>query len=296
TTYFLRCVRSANCWDWNESNMITITVIDPQAVILDGYVDPLCTNKSYIFHAKNNALPATYSWKFGPDAMPPTATGTVVNGIKWPTEGVKTIMLTVTIGACVDSVMLTFNAILCACKPPLLDFDALLTADKTVVTSWEVDQWDYPYVSLLERSRDGVDWQLVTNLLGTPSSRSIYHYEDTHPLPGESHYRVRVVDIQPEFEISASKTIFLRTSDVWDLEFHPMPFSDRVTAFLLESQEKEGEVHFFDMKGRLLDMIRIPSGVRTIEIPTSHWPDGHITAYIYLADRRPYARLITKVK
>ena len=100
TTYFARCVKSATCNTWLETNVVEITVED-DAVAAINEPGAICVGDEITFTAAPNGPNATYFWNFGPYATPSTSTAqspTVV----WSQAGYLSISLTVTDNDCVS--------------------------------------------------------------------------------------------------------------------------------------------------------------------------------------------------
>jgi len=78
----------------------------------------------------------------------------------------------------------------------LIDFNASLNADKTVELKWiTASEINNDYFTI-ERSSDGVDFEIVDEISGAGNSSSVIHYNytDTAPLKGLSYYRLKQTD------------------------------------------------------------------------------------------------------
>ncbi len=100
TTYFARCVKSATCNTWLETNVVEIKVEDDAVALID---EPgaICVGDEITFTAAPNGPNATYYWHFGPYATPSSSSAqspTVV----WSQPGYISISLTVTDNNCVS--------------------------------------------------------------------------------------------------------------------------------------------------------------------------------------------------
>lgn len=93
TTYYARCVRSAGCFDYEESNVVKVDV-GPYAVAVIYGPEEVCVGEEENFSATPTGDDATFHWDFGDSASPSTATGQHVS-TTWNTTGNKTVVLTV---------------------------------------------------------------------------------------------------------------------------------------------------------------------------------------------------------
>ena len=93
TTYFARCVRSAGCFDYEESNVVKIEV-GPFAIAAISGPEEACVGETQHFSAAPTGSDASFHWDFGAAASPATATTQFVS-TTWATAGIKTVTLTV---------------------------------------------------------------------------------------------------------------------------------------------------------------------------------------------------------
>ena len=101
TTYFIRCAKAANCDDWFETNIVTITIDDVAVAEISG-PDLVCVGDQVTYSAYNNGAGATYSWNFGSWATPSTSTAQNPT-VTWTSAGVAYVTLTVNANGCTSS-------------------------------------------------------------------------------------------------------------------------------------------------------------------------------------------------
>ncbi len=296
TTYYLRCVRRAGCSEYLESNIITVTVIDVDATILNGYFDPICVDKGYIFQAKSNGQGATYFWTFGPDGIPSAATSQIVHPVKWPTVGPKTVTLTVTLGNCVETTTVEYVADVCACKPAFLDFDAVVITDSLVEVKWSADTWEQDHVFLIERSLDGLDFEYIATVTGVKDQVKQYQIHDKDPYKGESFYRIKLIDMLGNKDMTQAERVFILNADAFYLDFFPNPSSQSLWVRFHEPTAGGAVIQFFDIVGKQIHTQEIKSGARIIEINCASWIDGTYIAYLFQDGKRPISLKFIKTR
>jgi hypothetical protein len=296
TTYYLRCVRRAGCSEYLESNIITVTVIDVDATILNGYFDPICVDKGYIFQAKSNGQGATYFWTFGPDGIPSAATSQIVHPVKWPTVGPKTVTLTVTLGNCIETTTVEYVADVCACKPAFLDFDAVVITDSLVEVKWRADIWEQDHVFLIERSLDGLDFEYIATVTGVKDQVKQYQIHDKDPYKGESFYRIKLIDMLGNKDMTQAERVFILNADAFYLDFFPNPSSQSLWVRFHEPTAGGAVIQFFDIVGKQIHTQEIKSGARIIEINCASWIDGTYIAYLFQDGKRPISLKFIKTR
>lgn len=293
TTYFIRCARRANCWDWVESNIITITIVNPKAVILTNY-QGLCIDKKYLFIAQSVGYNATYKWYFGPDAIPATAQTTHANNVHWPTGGVKTIKLVVSYLGCQDSVEVFWEAEACECKPAFIDLSVELTADDKVRLDWTADRWEDEHVFLIEKGPDPFTFNPCGNVNGKKETISSYSFIDNDPLYGDSYYRIRLWDIRGNQDTSSIVRMFRGSPYELPVRVSPNPIDAAVNVIFIEDLETSSTIIFYNALGEILYTLIVPPHTRQVAVDASAWSHGYITAHCFLEKKRPFALKIFK--
>ena len=100
TTYYARCVKSATCNTWLETNVIEVKVEDDAVALID---EPgaICVGDEVTFTAAPNGPNATYHWYFGPYATPSTSSDPSPT-VEWSQAGYITVSLTVMDNDCIS--------------------------------------------------------------------------------------------------------------------------------------------------------------------------------------------------
>ncbi|MCB0692909.1 MAG: hypothetical protein H6568_01850 [Lewinellaceae bacterium] len=296
TTYYIRCARREGCLDYpGESNIVTKLVVESVAEIY-GPSGPLCVDEDYFFMATSNGPGATYHWEFGPDAEPQTVDGLVANNISWHTAGIQTITLTVTLEGCVAETSIQVDVEDCGGKPVFASFLAGVNDDLDVVLSWNTFDIDFDHVFLVERSDNDQDFDYVATLPGTMGAQAAYNYIDQAPRWGEQFYRIRMIGMNGGQVISPSERVVVKRKDMYNVSIIPNPVSTQLTIQLLEPNQEDATISFYDLLGREIHQEIIPAGSKLAAVDCSAWQDGPITAWIIQDGKRPYSILLQKMK
>ncbi|GAB5525031.1 MAG: hypothetical protein Roseis2KO_29030 [Roseivirga sp.] len=107
----------------------------------------------------------------------------------------------------------------------LISFDASVTNDNEVKLEWATaEEIGNSYFSI-ERSADGVDFEIIGTREGAGNSSSVVEYEftDIRPLKGQAFYRLRQTDFNGEFEHSDIQRVFVNTVEEVDFRIYPNP-------------------------------------------------------------------------
>jgi len=106
---------------------------------------------------------------------------------------------------------------------------------------------------VLERSFDNDNWSSLTSILGKGRKDNSYSYIDQDVYNGEGnqtyYYRLKMVDLDGQFEYSDSRSVNFDSKDFVGLDVFPNPSSDKVY-FNLKGIKKGSELNV-----RLLDNI-----------------------------------------
>jgi hypothetical protein len=120
----------------------------------------------------------------------------------------------------------------------LLNFKTTLM-ESTVQIDWQTSSEITNDYFTVERSKDGINWDIVTSIEGQKSSSVINSYQitDNHTLKGVSYYRLKQIDINGHSEYSAIKSVYIKDQPV-KVFIYPNPTTDKLE---IESNETEFE-------------------------------------------------------
>jgi trimeric autotransporter adhesin len=111
----------------------------------------------------------------------------------------------------------------------LLNFTAR-PGGSTVLVSWTTAMEQNNRYFIIERSADGRNFIAIGRIAGAGNSNSElqYQFTDVNPLPGISYYRLRQVDIDGKFSLSAIATVRMSNDSKTMLVLSPNPVSSYV--------------------------------------------------------------------
>ena len=157
----------------------------------------------------------------------------------------------------------------------LVEFSAHVNQYQVVLNWITAAELNNDYFAI-EKSRDGVDWQLVKEIAGAGNSDAFRHYTvtDGNPFSGTSYYRLRQVDFDGSFEISDQLSVEVKTP-ISKLHLFPNPVygEDEINMVFNNSQSNSQiTLQLTDLMGRLLfaqEFSNLAEGSNTLRIPLS---------------------------
>ncbi len=294
TTYFIRCVRRENCVDYYESNIITITIGAVAIADIDGPT-LVCVGDPATYTTISSGPGATYSWDFGPGAIPQTAS-TQTATTMWNSWGVKTIALTVTKNNCTstDTMNVTVSNNPAICGSALV-INANPVNQQQVLVEWTTDNhMIYDSIRfIIERSPDNVEFEDIGEKPGLPSNGILTHYEffDNQPKKARSFYRVRMEDQDGNYTHSNTVEVML-TGGISLAHIYPNPFNDVFFVEILEDYGNDVSLEIYTPNGILLETIDLPDDAYRSEVDLSAYSRGmYILVVMFDNERQKVVRV-----
>lgn len=160
----------------------------------------------------------------------------------------------------------------------LLNFNAELAKDVVNInwaTSAELNN-DY---FLVEKSIDGINWNVIQMVEGAGTTESINNYAsvDANPVNGVQYYRLKQVDFNGKFEYSAIVPVnFNGTSGL--VKVFPIPANNNLNISLDNSENADVKIIIFNSFGQevmsvngtenffTLDIAQLNAGIYTVEV------------------------------
>ena len=166
----------------------------------------------------------------------------------------------------------------------LLTFEAV-PGDKYVLLRWvTTDERDTDYF-VVERSPDGQSFddlpeRVPAASFSEPGEELHYELRDELPLDGVSYYRLRSVDLDESFSLSALRRVAFTGATDWDFTLYPNPNDGRQLNVRLSGDAGQDGlwVQLIDATGRV--MVQQPLSVAGNETAVS-LPQGKLTAGSY---------------
>ncbi len=155
----------------------------------------------------------------------------------------------------------------------LVDFNAVL-ANKTVNISWTTQQEINSSHFDVQRSADGINWQVIGTVQakGNAAYISNYSFTDANPLGSIGYYRLKMVDLDGRYGYTEIKVI--RTSVITGITIFPNPATDYLNVSVGGSAS-ELTVRLINISGQVLQEKKVNStSATTISIPVHNYPEG----------------------
>jgi hypothetical protein len=138
----------------------------------------------------------------------------------------------------------------------LISFQANCTDDNTVIISWSTASEHNSNYFQVEKSRDGINWSIFSQVASAGNSTSVLNYElfDTENINGVVYYRLTQFDIDGAFEVFNVALAICGSDDlVHVLNVYPNPsIGDFYIDFNNASTEKNLLITITDLTGNLV--------------------------------------------
>lgn len=149
----------------------------------------------------------------------------------------------------------------CVLPIELTNFD-VVKSGKAAEIRWTTSMEKNNDHFIIERSKDGKNFEAIKKVDGTGNSNSQKNYleNDDAPLSGISYYRLKQVDQDDAYTYSALKT-FLNKLDVsGGIVISPMPVKDDLNVEYDSEPGVECTASIFDLTGKLIYSVTLLSG------------------------------------
>ena len=170
----------------------------------------------------------------------------------------------------------------------LLSFDVTNTKDKILLNWTTATETNNDYFHV-ERSLDGLHWNVLDTLDGAGDSKELisYEYADLLPYHGRNYYRLKQVDFDGKFEYSSVKSVVFDYGST----LFPNPTTGIVNVISKDDNADLTEAHVYNTMGQLLDdkvTITVLSKTQ-IQVDLTHLPPG-----IYVIKTRTTSEVVAK--
>ena len=158
-------------------------------------------------------------------------------------------------------------------------FRAKVQNDKTVDLSWSTLSETNNDFFTIERSQDGIQWQVVATVKGAGDSKQtlFYNFTDSIPLSGVSYYRLKQTDFDGTFAYSKIVSVYLGKSNVLSVQLYPNP-STGIFYVNMNSSADLVSISVSDLLGKLVYTKTLDKTTKQLNM--SHLPKGTYLATI----------------
>jgi len=161
----------------------------------------------------------------------------------------------------------------------LLSFTAIYSQSQRVVyVNWSTVSEKNNKSFTVEKTVDGENWYVVTELAGTGNSNEVKNYStiDNYPYDGVSYYKLKQTDDDGSFTYSPVLAINVQMKEQNDISIIPNPANKVITVSYISNVICNSTIKVFDNTGKLIDTIEQPtqSGKNSAEINVSDYNNG----------------------
>lgn len=257
STYYLRCSRREGCTDYiGETNIVAKIIRDlPTALILVGQTS-VCNNTNVLFDAANAGVGATYTWNFD-GGTPPVSTSRTAGNVRWSSGGQKTVSLIVSRQGCTAADTMQMTVL--NCLNNIVNASAERIRDSYVEVDWETEGEDLGTVFMVEKSMDGINFEIIETIAGknSPSNRNSYRYLDYDIENENIWYRIKHMDASGDYVYS--DLLMVEKVEAADKKplVYPNPAQDHINIHWTNTAEGSLDIEVFNALGKSKHILRI---------------------------------------
>ncbi|MBI3133712.1 MAG: DUF2341 domain-containing protein [Bacteroidetes bacterium] len=137
---------------------------------------------------------------------------------------------------------------ICAILPiELINFNAISMQNNDVEIVWATASEINNAYFTVERSQDGITWEIVKKINGAGNSSSVLNYNaiDSYPFSGISYYRLKQTDFDGQSSYSEIRSVTIQDTQI---TIYPNPTNNHIT--LTDNKAELGQILICDMLGR----------------------------------------------
>ena len=275
----VRCVRRANCAEYKETNVVSLTA---KAFANITAQTNACLNQDVTFTAEQNVAGATYSWTFEGANM--ATSSNRVQTIKFTSVGNKQVTLTVTAQGCTKTKIFTAKVTACpGVYGGLVGFNVNPSGRREVMLDWATTDEQAPSMYMIEKSIDGINFNKIGEVVSQNGTNNLYRFADTEPKMGRSFYRVHQVTLdETDVRTTDAKKVLLGEGQT--VLTYPNPAQSSVFVEVLDAENAEGVIEIYNHVGSLVQTQRFTSNQMRYQVNTDNLPTGTYILKIRRAD------------
>lgn len=278
----IRCVRRANCADYIESNLITLT---PKAFanILTPTNLNVCANQDVTFTATENAPGVIYAWSFQGTNIGTSSNR--VQTVRFTSIGQMQIVLTVnTSSGCTQRQVIIVKVTNCpGVYGGLVGFNVNPVGRREIMLDWATSDEQVPSKYMIEKSIDGINFNRIGEVVSQNGTNNLYRFADTEPKMGRSFYRVHQVTLDDtDVRTTDAKKVLLGEGQT--VLTYPNPAQSSVFVEVLDAENAEGVIEIYNHVGSLVQTQRFTSNQMRYQVNTDNLPTGTYILKIRRAD------------
>ncbi|MBD78612.1 MAG: hypothetical protein CL840_06820 [Crocinitomicaceae bacterium] len=189
------------------------------------------TGDSVVYRSTSKVNPSTYEWTVTGGTPTSGTSDSIV--VTYSSTGAKSIKLKVINSWGSDSV--TESLVTVTAAPPLgvelIEFNVAKTHANGVKLEWQTASELNNDYFIIERSKNGTEWEGIQRIRGAGNSSVVIKYMETDNSPhqGISYYRLKQTDFDGHYEYSAVKSVNINASKHTPLRLYPNPTEKQIT-------------------------------------------------------------------
>lgn len=147
----------------------------------------------------------------------------------------------------------------------LIYFTAEHTGMRTVEVKWATATEKNSAFFAVEKSINGMDWELVANIKAAGMSSQVLKYgvADEHPYQNKSYYRLKKVDIDGDITYSPLRVVDFK-DETNSVSVYPNPTERMIT--IQGGNISEGDLHLFNSLGKEIGLSSLSQQVNSDKI------------------------------
>ncbi len=179
----------------------------------------------------------------------------------------------------------------------LREFSAKVVAENKVQVEWStLSEINHDFFEV-ERSADGIEFELLETVNGRGDSTSLRTYSliDEEPLAGTSFYRLKSVDFTEEFSYSPIRSVTIKEKVVSHYKVYPNPAVFDTNVVLTSKVSADAELQLFALDGKMIasQSLKVKEGFNKFSMDVSNFSAGNYLLKVQSADLDlPVSKLI----
>ncbi len=244
----------------------------------------------------DDVVPGEYSFYFVPSSLPAGYTFTIKD------EGDEDADSDVNANGFTDSFLVNFNDIiesvdagltLPSTQFSLFNFEVKIGNTDNSLLSWETSGEPENVYFEVERSNDGVDFQVIGTVIGT--GEAFYPFDDQNPVYGDNYYRIKIIFADGSFEYSAIQAIAVSFLNEGNAQVNNNLTYDVAYFRLITPYEVDAEVDVVDETGSVIYNLTLAAGATELRIDLQDEKQGYYFVYLTINNERQLVERILKV-
>ncbi|MCH2043537.1 MAG: T9SS type A sorting domain-containing protein [Saprospiraceae bacterium] len=178
----------------------------------------------------------------------------------------------------------------------ILSFDATVQDDQTVQLDWVTKAEEELAYYIVERSRDGINFEEIDKKLAKNQPNNTYSSVDENPNYTLLYYRLKIVEKNGAVSYSTLKAVELEKLK-HSLNIYPNPADEQMMISMDSEVDTRLHISGYDALGNLFMQREYPinQGMNQIELDTKQWPTGVSLFKMCTPNKQCYTRKVVIV-